>query len=171
MKYLIILLLLPMAGCFLSNRCGKKSKSRDVEDIVIQFTDGPAAMVYKTRSNYDSLVPVLLSEDKTEIVSYPHPGDLFTDGELALPTPLNGGYLLDNRGISEHAAFLGLTYEEYAALDSVPPLSELYGLIIDKEPFTELCYCGSRYAFTDIREQLNRLIDADALRTKCKTLK
>jgi len=121
MKYIIILLLLPIAGCFLSNRCGKKSKPRDVENIAIQFTDGPAAMVYKTRSNYGNLVPVLLSEDKTEIVSYPHPSDIVIDGEYPLPTPLGGGYLLDNRGSSEHTAFLGLTYEAYAALDSVPP--------------------------------------------------
>ena len=33
----------------------------------------PAAIVYKTRANYNNTVPVMLKADKTAIMSYPAP--------------------------------------------------------------------------------------------------
>src|SRR5271154_7202519 len=98
---------------------------------------GPATIIYKTRKDYNHLVPVTLNEDKSKIVSYPSPKDVYYKGALAFPTELKKGYLLDNRGVSKNFAFLSLTYEEYSKLPEVPPLSELYSKIVDKEPFTE----------------------------------
>lgn len=131
----------------------------------------PPTLVYKTKANYNNLVPVLLSDDKTEIISYPHPSDLKVGNVLALPTLLKNGYLLDNRGIGINVAFLKLTYEEYSKLENVPSLKELYELIIDKEPLVELCNCGNSKAFTDKKEQLNKVISSKKLRATCKTIK
>lgn len=115
-------------------------------------------VVYKTKQNYDNLVPVLLSDDKTEIVMYPAPTDIYYQGQLALPTKLEEGYLLDNRGIGKNVAFLKLTYQEYAKLEKVPLLTELYKMIVDKDPLLELYECGSRQEFNNIVLQLNKTI-------------
>ena len=114
---------------------------------------------------------MLLSDDRTRIVGYPGQTDLRIDGELPYPVALKKGYYLDNRGIQQNTAFLKLTYQEYEKLQSLPSTAELYALIIDKEPFTELCDCGSRKAFVDIGAQLNQLIESGRLRTVCRVIK
>lgn len=131
-------------------------------------TPAPPALVYKTRADYTQLVPVLLSEDKTEIVSYPHPSDV---SSRPVPTQLADGYLLDNRGIGKNVAFLKLTYDEYSKLGEVPKLTELYDLIIDKDPLTELCNCGNKKAIKNPEEELNELIKAGKLRDVCRVEK
>lgn len=115
-------------------------------------------LVYKTKQNYDNLVPILLSDDKTEIVAYPATTDIYYEGKLALPTKLAQGYLLDNRGISKNTAFLKLTYQEYAKLEKVPTLAEFYSMIVDKNPLLELYHCGNRENYQDIAKELNKLI-------------
>jgi hypothetical protein len=161
-------------GTLLACKAGDRQlqkKYKDVADPQISFEAGAPTLVYKTRGNYDRLVPVLLSEDKVEIVSYPHPKDVMVDGQLAYPTPLEKGYRLDNRGIDLNVAFLKLTYEEYAALDQAPSLAELYSLLKDTDPLEELCYCGYRYNFVDLKGQLNKLIVFNRLRTDCEVMK
>ena len=108
---------------------------------------GPQAIVYKTKGDYAQLVPVTLSEDKSRIISYPAPQDVFTNGKLALPTHLAHGYLLDNRGISPNSAFIKMTYEEYSQMAQSPSPEELYKMIIDKSPFTEMYDLGARSNF------------------------
>ena len=135
------------------------------------FTSGPSVFVYKTKANYNNLVPVILSDDKTEILSYPHPSDIKTGSGYPLPVLLNNGYLLDNRGIGKNVAFLKITYEDYSKLENAPSLKEMYSLILDKNPLTELCDCGVKSAFTDLTKQLNDLIDKKVIRTTCKTIK
>jgi hypothetical protein len=105
---------------------------------------GPHAVVYKTKADYSKYVPVNLSDDKSRITSYPAPQDVYTDGKLALPTPLAHGYWLDNRGIGPNSCFIKITYEEYAKLPQSPSPDELYKLIIDKDPFTEMYDLGLR---------------------------
>ena len=73
------------------------------------------------------------------------------------------GFLLDNRGINTNTAFLSLTYEDYSKLKEVPKLTELFAMIIDKEPFTELYNCGNRYNFKDEITELNEIIKSDKL--------
>ncbi len=71
----------------------------------------PPCIIYKTRKNYDANVAVMLSADKTQIVSYPHPRDVFTRGELCTPVRLARKFRLDRRGIGPDVAFLSITYE------------------------------------------------------------
>lgn len=172
MRLLILLILALTTTCCVSKKkTNSNSQANMTEELTPQFTPGPPVLVYKTVFDYNNLVPVMLSEDKTTIVSYPHPADLLSGSRYPMPTLLNNGYLLDNRGIGKNVAFLKLTYEEYAKLKEAPALKELYDLIIDKDPLLELCDCGNKKAFTDLQKQLNKLIDNNTLRTKCKRIK
>lgn len=122
-----------------------------------------STLVYKTKTNYNNLVPILLSDDKTEIVMYPAPTDVYYQGKLALPTQLKQGYLLDNRGIGKNVAFIKLTYKEYSKLKKAPSLKELYTMIVDKEPLLEIYNCGNRENFSNLIEQLNQIIEEGKL--------
>lgn len=170
MRIIFIALLVVFYGCKSKNNVKQESNQKPSE-FVPEYAPGPQALVYKTNGDYYNLVPVLLSDDKTEIVSYPHPKDLIVGADYLLPTLLDNGYLLDNRGIGKNVAFLKLTYQEYSELENPPTLPELYDYIIDKNPLTELCDCGNKTAFTDIDKQLNDLIGKKKLRTTCKTTK
>jgi hypothetical protein len=160
-----LLLVILFANCTTTS---KTSKTTPAENAITGFTDGPPAFVYKTKADYQKLVPVLLSDDKTTIVSYPHPDDLKNAGGYLMPTPLQNGYWLDNRGINKNVAFLKLTYEQYAALEAVPSLSELYSMIVDKEPLSELYNCGNRNAFSNAEAELNQIISNGSLKKKCR---
>lgn len=131
---------------------------------------GPPVIIYKTNADYYDKVPVTLSEDKSDIVSFPGIKDVFYKGKLAYPTRLNKGYLLDNRGIDKNTAFLNITYEEYSKLEKTPSKDELYKMVLDKDPITEMYYCGSKYDYKDIVTELNDIIDEDML-TAMKKLK
>ena len=157
-------------GCKPSNKIVQSNKEKETQIIPI-FTPGPQTIVYKTKNDYSNLVPILLSDNKKEIISYPHPSDLKVGNSYVFPTFLKKGYLLDNRGISKNVAFLRYTYEEYASLKNAPTLKELYENIIDKDPLVELCDCGNRAAFTNITMQINKLIDKKKLETTCKKTK
>ena len=102
----------------------------------------PPCIIYKTRKNYDANVAVMLSADKTQIVSYPHPKDVFTRGELCTPLRLARRFRLDRRGIGPNVAFLSITYEEYSKLAKAPSLSELDSMIIDRNPIKKMYRCN-----------------------------
>lgn len=159
MKRLSILLVL-FAAC----------KGQNKITFTPDFETPPPTMVYKTKGDYTQLVPVILSDDKSEIIAYPHPSDLKSEGGFLTPTALNEGYFLDNKGISSNVAFLKLTYAEYAALSEAPMLKDMYAMIVDKDPLTELCNCGNKKAFTNPQEQLNKMIDGKQLRSVCKVI-
>lgn len=117
------------------------------------------AIVYKTRANYDNKVPITLSADKKTIVSYPHPIDLYHNGKLSYPTPLDNGYLLDNRGIGKNVAFTNYTYEAYANLPQAPTMAQLFDSIIDDNPLVELFNLGPRIYFeADEVREINLII-------------
>lgn len=167
----VYLLLIPVVlmGCR-----SKTSKNNNKQATV--FTpkfdaSGLPTIVYKTKADYNNLVPVILSDDKGTIVSYPHPSDVITGDTYKVPTQLKGGYLLDNRGIGKNVAFINMTYEAYAKQKTAPSMAELYQLIIDKDPLLEMCNCGNRSALTDPVGQLNTLIDSSRLRTSCLPIK
>lgn len=167
--FLAALSMITIAGCTAGNSLGQQKNNSAL--IQPQYTAGPPTLVYKTRKDYSNNVPILLSENKKQIVSYPDPRDLKSEQGYPKPTALQQGYLLDNRGIGLHVAYLKLTYEEYAALEKAPALAQLMDLIIDSDPLTELCNCGNRQAFGDAEQQLNDLISADRLRKACKVIK
>ena len=132
---------------------------------------GPHVLVYKTRADYHKLVPVVLSDDKSRIVSYPDPHDIKVAGKKLLPTTLHKGYLLDNRGISTNTAFINMTWEKYAALPAAPAATELYAMISDKDPITELCDCGSKNAGKGTAAEINKLIDGKKLHKNCALIR
>ena len=169
MRIALLILIIAFCGCK-TTKTQKESSDKQTE-FTPQFVPGPQALIYKTKANYNNLVPVTLTDDKTQIVSYPDPTDIVLDNKYPTPTTLNNGYLLDNRGIGSNVAFLKLTYEEYSKLKSVPTLNELQGLIIDKDPLIELCDCGNKKAFSNPVNQINLLIDSNRLRTICKRIK
>jgi hypothetical protein len=156
----------------------KSIKNKDVEqntdmteknEILPEYKAGPQTVVYKTKNDYYYNVPVNLNDDKTEIVFYPTPSDVFYNGKLSYPYKLADDYLLDNRGINENVAFLEYTYEEYIKLRQVPDIDSLFTKIIDDNPLTEIYNCGNRYVFKDEINDLNKLIENDGL-SKCKCL-
>lgn len=126
---------------------------------------GPEAVIYQTKGDYRLLVPVILNADKTEIVSYPAPRDLRYKGKLALPTVLENGFLLDNRGINEDVAFINITYEEYFSLEKTPDVDELMALIVDYDPLVSLYRCGKRAIYNDEVNELNAFILKDDFST------
>lgn len=96
----------------------------------------PLAVIYRTRADYNNLVPVTLSADGQKITSYPAPTDV--NPATSTPLALHDGYLLDRRGISQYTAFLDYTYEQYAALPTAPPVDTLLAHIRDRQPLTAL---------------------------------
>lgn len=117
------------------------------------------AVIYKTRGDYSDLVPVILSADRSRIVSYPDPQDLVSEGKLMKPVLLAKGYWLDNRGINEQVAFLNMSYAEYSKLKHPPHVVELMLRIRDRQPLTEMFRCGLRSDYTDLIYELNVLIE------------
>jgi len=131
---------------------------------------GPPTIVYKTSVDCFDKVPVTLTADKKSISSYPDTKDVFYKGTLAYPVRLNDGYLLDNRGINEHVAFLDYSYEQYAGLAATPTVDELMSHLLSSDPLIEMYHCGSRFQYKNIEDDLNRIIGDRQLGT-CKRLK
>lgn len=157
-----LLPILALSGCFLLPACGGSKQIAESEAV---FADsnrttfaGPPTIVYKTKNNYDDKVPVTMNDEKTDIMSYPHPRDI---SEQAKPTRLKDGYLLDNRGINRNVAFLDYSYEAYAALEAAPSMAELKAHLLDTDPLQTFVNCGSRYNYEHIEEELNQLIAND----------
>ncbi|MCD6012932.1 MAG: hypothetical protein K0Q79_2794 [Flavipsychrobacter sp.] len=144
----------------------------EVPKTLAQSSALPRVLVYKTKAKYRNLVPVQLSPDKKAIVSYPATTDVVSTGSgFPLPVALHEGYWLDRVGISRNTAYLKLTYKEYSKLVTQPTAEELYKMIIDKAPITEVCDCGLRSGKNTSVTYLNGLIDKKQLTKKCKRLK
>lgn len=168
LKALIVILSVIFISCKSSEEMNSKTNEISFGGSAIP---SPPVLVYKTKKDYNNRVPVLLNDNKTQIVSYPDPKDIKVGGNFLLPTSLQNGYLLDNKGIGKNVAFLKYTYEEYAKLKSLPTLQELYDNILDESPLLELCDCGNKSKYADIKKELNEYISKDILRTECATLK
>ena len=150
-----------LSGLFCAS-CTKHVSPQSVQATM----PGPRCIVYKTRADYSQFVPVTLSPDKSKIVSYPDVKDIYFNGQLAYPTRLIDGYLLDNRGIGPDVAFLKLTYAEYSKLAGVPLVGELFKLILDKDPLTRMYECGLRSQYKDPAEAMDQLIRSGELKHK-----
>ena len=150
--------------------CGSMTACKTKQANTCNTNMGAPAVVYKTKADYSKYVPVTLSADKAGIVAYPGLTDIYYKAKLAYPSVLKNGYLLDNRGIGVNTAFLKLSYEDYAKLNTVPPLAELYNFILDKDPFTEIYTLGDRSRFKDEVADINKIIAKGGLKkfTKLK---
>jgi hypothetical protein len=168
LKTLFFTLMIGLSACHSSQQMPRSApadpKASDLK------TSGPPALVYKTRADYARLVPVIMNDAKTVIVSYPHPNDLKNSQGYLLPVQLKKGYLLDKKGIGKNVAFLNVTYEEFAAFSEPPSMEQLEKLILDKDPLLELCDCGTLTRFTDPVNQLNDYIKHHDLSERCKTI-
>ena len=121
-------------------KSGEKSARQNYKTEVNANVIAPV-IIYKTNADFYFNVPVILSDDKTDIISFPDIIDVFYNGKLAYPTRLENGYLLDNRGVGKNVAFLKYTYEEYSKLPATPTKEELLKMILNKNPLTELYKC------------------------------
>jgi len=148
--FLIILTIL-MSSC--SNKT--TSKTQEKQEETVETTAGPPVIIYKTKMDFSKNVPVTLSEDKSKITSYPGRNDIKYGKSFAYPTELNKGFLLDNRGIDEHVAFLDYTYEEFSKLQKNPTADELMGHIMEYDPLLEMYRCGTRYDYKNLIDELN----------------
>jgi hypothetical protein len=144
-----------ITSCFLTQKSGNSETKPGIS------VPGPKVIIYQTNKDYSKLVPVILNDDKTALVSYPDIKDVFYKGSLAYPTQLHKGYLLDNRGIDKNVAFINLTYEEYSKLSKTPTADQLMEMLIDKSPISRMYTCGIRPSYNDIELELNSKIDAD----------
>ncbi len=169
LKTQLFILLIGMSACHSAKQM-PMSAPNDAKAATAAIS-GPPALVYKTRADYDKLVPVIMNDAKTVIVSYPSPNDLKNSQGYLLPVPLKKGYLLDKKGIGKNVAFLNITYEEFAKLSEPPSMEQLEKLILDKDPLVELCDCGNITRFTDPVNQLNDYIKHHSLSERCKTIK
>lgn len=152
-----------LLGLFLLTACN--TARRQAEAINITFGDTKPTIIYKTTQDFSPYVPVILSADKSSIVSYPGPNDIYYEGELALPVALEDGYWLDRRGINQNVAFLDITYEEFAAMKERMSPDELFARVQDDAPLLACYDCGN---LAD-RERLNLLIKGGRL-DKCREM-
>jgi hypothetical protein len=152
----LILLIIPAIFVIFSG-CRQEKQSQQIVSNT-QKVIGPRIIIYKTKADYFLNVPIGLTEDKKKISSYPAITDINTSGKLAIPTKLENGFLLDNRGISVDVAFISLTYHQYATLPATPSYDELKKMIIDPDPIMEMYDCGNRNTFMNPIEDINKLI-------------
>ena len=165
LKTLLLLLIVNMLAC----RGSKESSNIPVfapptatlQDRYPVDKNAPPAIIYKTTGDFYDYVPVIMNNDRTEIISYPAPSVIYYAGKLAKPLKLKNGYLFDNRGINQNVAFLSYTYEEYGKLEKTPDLSELTTRIKEKYPLLEMYNCGARKQYNDDINNLNKLIDTN----------
>ncbi len=150
---LFVVLMLFVTACNTSNSRNHEQETTK-PTVTKQIPAQPPLVVYKTKADYSKLVPVILSCDKTHIISYPHPKDLEQNGKFRYPTPIGDGYLLDNKGITKDVAFLEYTYEEYHSFCDTPGCDSLYWHIQDIDPLTEFLICGSRNNYDGDTERL-----------------
>ena len=158
------MILMLICGFFFTTCTKKAAPVAKTEMKMANSASLQPCIVYKTRSDYNKLVPVALSPDKTTIVSYPDIKDIYYKGKLAYPTQLAGGYLLDNRGIGPDVAFLNYAYEDYSRLFKTPGAAELWKRMLDKDPLLEMYQCGNRSQYKDLEKELNELIVSGKIR-------
>ncbi len=154
MKHTLIYFTLAAALTFMAAACGtsrdasdtsaKESAATSVQagtavytpDVIASWVPTatvPNARIYRTNGNYADNVPVNCAADGS-ILSYPAPSDL-TD---ATPIALEGGWLLDRRGIGLNSRFTKYTYSEYSRLSAAPSPKELRKAIISGARVTEV---------------------------------
>lgn len=147
-----------LISAVISSCCTAKKAVSPITNPAVSIP-GPKAVIYQTKKDYSKFVPVILSDDKKSLVSYPDIIDVFYNGKLAYPTPLHNGYLLDNRGIGKNVAFINLTYDEYSKLAKTPTADQLMDMIIDKDPLTKMYSGKLKASYIDIEQELNAIID------------
>ena len=173
----LILIISVLSSCTCTKKTENKAKENKTATQVEENKTAkkpmgmatPPVIIYKTKKDYNNNVPVTLSKNKKEIVSYPGTNDVFYKGKLATPTVLEDGFLLDNRGIDENVAFLDISYDVYSKSMRVFSKKQLFDNIIDNDPILEMYRC-SRRDFKSIPEDINKMIKKGDFKN-CEKLK
>ena len=155
-SYPVLLIFIFIALNFTSCKTNKTMQN----DPAKPYVTGPRVIIYKTTENYYMHVPVVLSEDKKSLVSYPAPGDVYFNGDLAYPVKLEDGFFLDRRGVTPQSGFLSWTYYEYSRFEKTPSPVELLNKMLNNDPFTEMYDCGTPTQYKDMVNELNQKIKA-----------
>ncbi len=173
MKQMNLLVFILLCASLLFNGCKSKQqttqtmsqdkKEQKEQKEPVMGLSSPPLLLYKTKADYSKNIPVVLSADKSEIISFPDIKDIYFKGKFAYPTLAEQGYLIDNRGIGINVAFISYTYEEYSQLKETPSAADLYNKIIDNAPLTELYNLGPRYNYVSIPEDVNEVIRENKL--------
>lgn len=160
-------------GFFRDGEYNKVSQSA-IEQMILHLSNEPSAapvaalppvIIYKTVKDYSRNVPVILSDDKSKIISFPGIRDIYYRNDFAYPVELANGFLLDRRGINENVAFLSYTYEEYSKLARTPSPENLYQKILDRDPVAEMYRCGTSADYHNLVPELNEIISKEGLDT------
>ena len=85
-RFCVLLTSLIVVSCVAGNKNSRQSSPPVNENQKIGMAS-PPVIVYKTRNDYFDKVPVILSEDKTRIVSFPDPLDLKINGNFSCNKP------------------------------------------------------------------------------------
>lgn len=128
-------------------------------------------IIYQTKEDYSQYVPVTLSDNKAEIVAYPHPKDVIDGDDYRLPVKLKDGFYLDQQGINVHVAFLTMTYADYAKLTEPLPLNSMLKMIRDADPITAMYQVGFHGDYKDVVKEINAIIKKGELESKGTKLK
>lgn len=141
----IILLVIMTLSCK-SQKSSQPPKATASSNQAVSFTPiykaGPRLIIYKTKADYSDLVPIQLSADGKEIISYPAPQDIANKNNFGKPTMLNGSWFVDAQGIGIHTAYLTTRLEDYSKLDKTPSLSAMMAQIKTADPFEEMYDAG-----------------------------
>ncbi len=152
-----------------SNQQNNQTSSQVSDDLISKQQNStalPQVIIYKTKTDYQKFVSVVLSPDKTKIIAYPAPSDVVNQ----YPVALHNGYFLGKMpgAGSPDGAFLNLTIAQYSRMlaSSITP-NQLYSLILDKDPFIEIYRCGGPENSIDV---INSWIDSKVIYS-CMKLK
>lgn len=129
-----------------------------------------STIVYKTVADYRNLVSVVLSSDKTKIVAYPGPSDVVHE----YPTVLHKGYFIGSMpgAGSPDGAFLNLDITKYSQMPEFSlTTDQLYNLIFDKNPFSEIYHCPHMDNSANATTTINNWIDSSQLTQMCSRVK
>jgi len=149
------------------------SSCKSTSDIDYSKVDykGAPTVIYQMKADYSNLVPVGLNTEKTKIISYPAPKDLFNmKGELRFPLPLEKGFYLDEIGVGVNSAFISITIEEYAHMLQTLPSDSLFKLIVDKDPFKKMYNLGNRKQYIDNNDLVKEIVKSGKFK-KYRSLK
>lgn len=112
--------------------------------------DGTPTVIYQMKKDYSKLVPVILSDDKTKVISYPSPKDMFhPNGELRVQQELSDGFYLDQIGLTINSAFISYAIEDYSRMIMPPSTDSLFKLVIDADPFKKMYNLGNRKQYLE----------------------
>ncbi len=147
--------------------CLTQQPAIKIEKNSFAFVPAPNVIVYQLNGNWENLVPITLSKDKTKIVAYPGPADL---QKMKPPISLKYGWWLDTRGISQNTAFLSVTIDEYINWREVPSVDELMKKVKVIKPFKRIMNCGNIIVNAENVEKLKSQLRKKSIK-KCSCVK